>query len=921
MLHISAANLLDAIMLAGQDSSYAIMRVGRSSLSLAPFLTDLFSKFVGSYDAAKTRYELIRPLEMYWDLVGIEAVTDGVMSSLEEQANDFLLNPSNQAVVQLDSAEAALSDLEDQISVTELYLGSLGDKYTYRVHPSLSTSKLRKTLPSHVKTLEKLKAAAIEIQKGTLASSAKGLQETANAVITALPDTKDNEVKVTLKSAVSDVVNTLKINASSENAKSKPKVSSVVATLSDGSEVEVMSTSLKLNNTIPLLPTKAKSLTVTVKGADPSAITLSEAGLFKATYLNKGIIAEQAIVAPRPIQSISILEEDLGLSEKLQPYFTVRHEVSVDRSTWHRLRARNRDYERSDVPELLVFGASSLGRLPGAKVIPSRSNSNTLFFKSTFEQNQEIPIDVLGQVYAGRSERKYVSELLKSNILMSGEQEVQLEKPVFGDVSVKKIVGWPVAEKYEDLAVLGKHDGSLTAYLPQSLMKYITANRVQLYLGSTKLTLVSSATPSSGEYKITSEGLIVIGDTASGKTVRGGITPEPNYVLARSLTNNECQLTCDPPGDLSGLQLFYYTKPESSKITYDFQDLTRTHENSYSIDLKVTGVTASPLLKAYDGSGNEITSSVFANENTFVNGLENSSSGNYSVDLERGRLHFYKPNGVNLNTLTIEAEVLTSEKRLESNWSIERHLITIQPASLIRLKQTIPAGANSLDLSLPSSKFQIISNSISIPGYSQDNEDGPSMEHVDGAVLEQESNDGTYSYFNLPFGPVNSSHGITVTKGGVSAGTASAVSSSQIKVEDPSGTTTHVSASYAYNKSGNQGTANTFSVNYKTGQVLLSQATTSEVEITYVAHSYSAEYDVAIPVPKTEYSLVNPTTFKIKTGSESKEISRRSKQIESNIILSYEQQMTNLHVVDDPSRQGNVISLIPQFIDLEVHLA
>jgi hypothetical protein len=957
-----------------EGNSYAVYMnlTGRGNVGLYNNL--ILNQLLNPYHLMSYRAsgELVSAGEVYKSFLSSEILAD-LNTQMIKRLSQELSPDINLSLNVIETTSNQLALLQDLIEISQLYLRQAdGNLLVIRVRPRIS--KIASSIPDHAASFEALKTTALEATKGGLSGLADALDQSTKKIYELTANSK-GEAAISFRSSVDKVVNALKAEVSGDGVISKI----------EGKDRQGKNTVLSMypnagRGMINLPPTLSQSFTIEFATQPNTKMLISELELFKCTYYNKGEIPEQEIVTPKPISTISVLEEKFELADILKPYFEIKHEVLLDESSeWILLRARNNDGSPSGLPEILLIGRDETEEkiLPGVQHVPTTRPVNKFKYKASFEQVKAIPPKIYGGLLPREASGGFntnsrlfqmftVEDLFFAN---SAQQEMKLSP-----VPISKPIAYYTGQgEVTDTGVLGFfvgfHKAGELLQLPAYYIDYRYFSRIQIHLGEKLLTKVSG-NPSTGEVRIDTNGVVTIGDSFAGAPVFASFQSKALFIVKRDELRGEAKASIFPPADPTNFSLYCNLDLEPVNATIPFQSFHKAG------DVQI-GVSFEPSIKGSNsplGGGNfplgggsssgasnqqsqknseaehkrmmersdiksftvesvvgleliEKTSSgilydrtavAFVSQKTFVNGLEVAAVGDYSIDEKQGVLYLHADVLSANSTYTLNANLLVRRRETAEYIWYDQSSIIIRDARIYERSVILPAGQKQVELPLDAGSAVVL-DSIVVPGYTQVDEQ--QVRRTSPISILSSANSGGWTLIKSPLWPLVDSLPVSLTANGVLL-TGIVTDEQTIAVYDPMGEygSQLLEVEFSYYESSNPIQSNTFYYQPHYNKLIISSASTEDLVISYQVHGYTAEYGIIRPMDEHDYSFRSPETIVFHKNPYTKHLTSRRTLQDVRALIWY----TTAGDIDPKEvaelSKENLVTLIPHYVDIEVKL-
>jgi hypothetical protein len=888
------------------------------------------------------------PIGIYQHLLTHEAASNSVSTFIHHNSK-LLARIGNEHVLSLDALGTSIEQLRDLAKITSVYLSRQDrNTYKYRVYPDGSDAQKRGGLTGHVEALEELKAAAMSQLDDDLGTSRRIAQENLDKIAKVLP--KNGKAKIEIETGSKKLMNAMKFRLGATQGNTKQnnavKVMKIEGRDNNGNPIILANLENSILNggqfsqgVIPLAPSVGNKLVVHLESPkETSGIIVLDMTPLKIKYKGNGKIAEKEFVVPKPITTISIVDEDYDLSETAREFFEAIHEVKLEESEeWIKLRPRNSDNYESSLPEIILVGSQYA--LPGVFSVQTEKPITKFKYRASFKRKASIPLDVLMDLYAQRLNRETKKIVVPLASLSDAEATVALPTFPLEKPRAYLLNSGIVTKKIEDGLIIGQNSPSNTLYLPGSFVDVQEKSRLVVMKGIESLSWTDSATPSTSQFTVDENGALILSSSSqNGEDVCAYLKPERLDIVPNNASSPYYSFKLEhSPGFVDGnLRLFYKTYPDTETETFAIQDLKQAFENIYRIDLGHKGLST-VTLKALDSTLSDITSTIFASKKTYKSGIENTANGDYSIDEENGRIYFRLDT---FQKLTLAASYSYSEE-VEVTSDIVPHLTLRSTDELVTQKsfefepltETIPSGTTSFTLGSSLSlwdDWKVVGNSIAINEYSS-NPSVSNLHFVENIIVKKTSNNGTVSSFNLPLIPVDPAHEVTVsdngsfitTKGAAGDGGWNLVNNKSIEVNDSGDVLDYIIVSYTFKKTEQVDIDKHFVFHPATREINFGEATTQDLIVKYDIQSYYATYFISTEVDTDMIVFDSDKRKEIKFRRNilaDADASNNPDKASQKLLVVYPQikQDAAREAAVDGNDPSSYLTVLPKHVDIEV---
>ena len=845
------------------------------------------------------------------------------ISSTTTILSQRFIQTSNEILGSIEQLATSFEQAEDMISIALLYSGNeSASKRKYRVYPSFRKQN-DKSATGAIKDTQDLLLEALSALKGTTDNPANAMTPDLSKMMNLLPD--KGESILNLKTQSEGAVNAISMSLGSENSASG-RVKDVRGKTMSGEWVSIYSGSpqpskLVSDFTMATKPMITKEVQIVIEHRD--ALKVGNITLKKIRYNPEGEIAEQVINVGKPIKAIGISEESiLWFDRRVRDYLDIVYQVSIDNKEWIQIQPIESD-QRKDLPELILI--NSLVSLPGARNVSSSTPIERFWFKASFAKKGEIPQYLLRELLLRQKQTEKRVQLIP--FVPNGP--VFLDKiPVDGHVRALELgIGRASMDPLKG-SLMGLHKVGIQYPVPKFYGLAEDKGKISVVVGGQVCTQVES-NPTGNQYMLTGTDKILFSeDLKPGASILISHQPIQLELERENQLVHKAILPLYSDGKEENSSLYYY-EPEA---TDSFQPTTFDLVHSVSATSKIWkfNTPKAPMSSALsfdirNRNGSSI-SSLCTGSASFVSGREATNVGLYSKDSTNGVIYF---NAGTHNPYDLLFSVTYSHENKvphEKAWNFADGNKTVEVYDAWSTAySTNAANGYSTLLVPPSDRFNIITNSVKVKGAQQVPLEAFKNVRVDNLSLPLSNVSGSLYSHVLPHYPVNTN--MEINASGISLGILK-TSTGGLSTD---GDWCVLNGSEFYYRTSVAPTAATLSYYYLDGyssavrqyyvkdeNVIFNQSITStDLEINYQVSSYHLEYNFAAPIENVQYDAsANHITFK-----DDFRFNQAAKMPAGSLPSAF----SLVYEIEKPSSvqnvENDVVTLIPEYIDLEVQLA
>ncbi len=947
-MFVNYATLLESIGLSYADNSFVqtlpgiITRYSFARSNIIKML-DLSNEI---YDPQS--FDKFNPIAVYTWFLNLESFSQS-LSTYINQSGQLMARLINLHSLSESMLQTKLKQVKDLIKVVSVYISTGNSKIIkYRVYPKSSDASNRGALPSHTQTATEIQTKAIKDISDGIDKARQLAREGINGIKKGIP--KNGKLELEIENQTNELINGLKFDFGSSEGQDQQQNANIkinkietnnkekTSTLINNEKIALRDSQLSYGYiSFPPVVTNKLRLQIEVP-VNTTSVSMRTVAPMKLEYKGEGEIAEQEFKTPTPIQTISITDEDYQLSEEIKKYFIVRHEIKLDGiDEWIQIRPRNTDNYELNLPELISIGGTL--NLPGIYNINTDKEITGFKYKSSFTKNGQIPQDVLIDLYTQKQNRIMSSVNNSMRTIQSIGNTIYLsDRPLSKPSAFITGQGIVTSNKRKAQLLGYNFDGNIIKFPEEFLTGIEDKTRFLLTDGNRIFTHVSTVT-TTGQYKLLSDGTIEthINDK-KGQPLYGSLKLYPANVDLDSSTTSSGRIKLDKYADFinGNLNLYYYDLPSSNTFIAILPNLPLVFPFIYSISLFQTNIEDVVLEANYDSTN--ITNNIFITPKTYQSGIENLAHGDYSIDYENGIVYVNISNSTYLDKdIKFTIQCKSSKQNLDTQWKyLEDKTIQLENVVLNQQALTIPPNTKSFSITLPSSKFKLIADSVNIPGY-VNFPLSVKKSKKENIVIKQTSHTSGVSYFDLPYLPIDEEYSITVvhgqglitTRGSSSNGQWDLTTDKkQIKVLDSTNIIDHIQISYTVTLSNNRDLTKTFYINLSNNSIVLNEATTEALSVSYLITSYAVEYNIVTKIPDHYVDFNSNDRGELKLTTDVLSLAKATNNSEyanQDILIHYEKldnevakQFSSNISNTDPSR---FLTLLPKHVDIEVQVS